>query len=138
VSNSNQTKMAFSQVHIHFSVSWVRRLAIRNDFDTMNTYLEKINKKYENIPVEKCPFSEDVWNEIKALFFLMELGATIQNMSVVIESNTKVMKLLSHISELKMWKARLTTIQYSSSKDTIGNLQVLPNDILQVIGDKII
>jgi hypothetical protein len=68
----------------------------------------------------------------------MELGATIQNMSVVIESNTKVMKLLSHISELKMWKARLTTIQYSSSKDTIGNLQVLPNDILQVIGDKII
>lgn len=130
--------MAFSQVHIHFSVSWVRRLAIRNDFDTMNTYLEKINKKYENIPVEKCPFSEDVWNEIKALFFLMELGATIQNMSVVIESNTKVMKLLSHISELKMWKARLTTIQYSSSKDTIGNLQVLPNDILQVIGDKII
>jgi hypothetical protein len=128
--------MEISQTHIQFSVSWVRRLTIRNDFDTLNTYLEKINKKYENISFDKCPYSEDVWNEIKALFFLMELGATIQNMSVVIESNTKVMKLLHRISELRMWKLRLQ--KPVQNKDTIGNLHVLPSDVLRIIGDKVI
>jgi hypothetical protein len=100
--------MEISQVHIQFSVSWI----------------------------DKCPYSEDIWNEIKALFFLMELGATIQNMSVVIESNTKVMKLLHRISELKMWKLRFKNPQVC--KDTIGNLHILPSDVLQIIGDKII
>ena len=128
--------MEISQSHIHFSVSWVRRVALRNDFEALNTYLEKINKKYENISLDKCPYSEDIWNEIKALFFLMELGATIQNMSVVIESNTKAMKLLDRISELKMWKLRLKNPQVC--KDTIGNLYILPSDVLQIIGHKII
>lgn len=127
--------MEISQVHVQFSLSWVRRVALRNDFDTLNTYLEKINKKYENISLDKCPYSQDIWNEIKALFFLMELGAIIQNMSVVIESNTKVMKLLNRISELKMWKLRLHK-QYH--KNTIGNLHVLPTDVLKMIGDKVI
>ncbi len=142
-SNSNLVKvnkqlhtMEISQSHIHFSVSWVRRVALRNDFEALNTYLEKINKKYENISLDKCPYSEDIWNEIKALFFLMELGATIQNMSVVIESNTKVMKLLDRISELKMWKLRLQ--KKVNNKETIGSLHILPNDVLKLIGDKII
>jgi hypothetical protein len=117
-------------------VSWVRRLALRNDLDTLNTYLEKINKKYENISFDKCPYSENVWEEIIALFFLMELGATIQNMSVVIESNTKVTKLLHRISEHRMWKLRLQ--KPDQNKDTIGNLHVLPSDVLRIIGDKVI
>lgn len=128
--------MEISQSHIHFSVSWVRRVALRNDFEALNTYLEKINKKYENISLDKCPYAEDIWNEIKALFFLMELGATIQNMSVVIESNTKVIKLLDRISELKMWKLRLQ--KKVNNKETIGSLHILPNDVLKLIGDKII
>ena len=122
---------SITHVHVQFAISWSRRLVLRNDFDKLIEYLEKTNMKFQNVSI--VPYPDKVWNGIQSAFFMMELGATLRLSSIVIESNTNVVKLINSYIELQIWKQRLLDgVTYGNIR-TMGTLDKLPNDVLGVI-----
>lgn len=119
--------MSITKSHIFFSLSWIKRLVAKNDFNVLEEYVNRFNTKLQ--ATVQYPFPDRIWNEILHYYFMMELGATLQSVSIVLDYNHSIVKLISEYDNLSLWINRLQTAS------NIGTLDQLPNDILWCISD---